>query len=283
MRRFQKPDTMREWSRAERRAGRRIAFVPTMGALHDGHLSLVELASRRADLVAVSIFVNPTQFGEGEDFETYPRDLERDAALLSGMGVDALFIPETGDIYREDYSTWVIEASVSRDWEGASRPDHFRGVATVVTKLLLIVEPDTLVLGQKDAQQVAVLRRVVEELHFGVELVVGPTVRESDGLALSSRNAHLSSDERKQAVCLWEALCEARRLFLEGEEDPGVITGAMRDRVEREPAASVDYAAALDPLTFKGVDVLGPAALFCLAVFIGETRLIDNELVKREG
>lgn len=283
MRRFQKPGPMREWSRAERHAGKRIAFVPTMGALHDGHFSLVELASRRADRVAVSIFVNPAQFGEGEDFETYPRDLERDAALLSGKGVDALFIPETGDIYPEDYSTWVIETSVSRDWEGATRPDHFRGVATIMTKLLLIVEPDMLVLGQKDAQQVAVLRRVVEELQFGVELVVGPTVRESDGLALSSRNAHLSSDDRKQAVCLWEALCEARRLFLEGEETPGVITGAMRDRVEREPVARVDYAAALDPLTFKGIDVLGPAALFCLAVFIGEIRLIDNELVKREG
>lgn len=283
MRRFHKPGPMREWSRAERRAGRRIAFVPTMGALHEGHLSLVELASRHADRVVVSVFVNPTQFGEGEDFEEYPKDLDRDCELLSGMGVDALFTPEAGDLYPDDFSTWVIETSVSSEWEGASRPDHFRGVATVVTKLLLIVEPDALVLGQKDAQQVAVLRRVMEELHFGVELVVGPTVREPDGLALSSRNAYLSSDERKQAVCLWEALCEARRLFLEGEDDPAVITGAMRDRVEREPAASVDYVAALDPLTFKGVDVMGPAALLCLAVFVGETRLIDNELVEREG
>jgi pantoate--beta-alanine ligase len=254
-----------------------------MGALHEGHLSLVELASRLADRVVVSVFVNPTQFGEGEDFEEYPRDLERDSGLLSNLGVDALFVPEAGDIYPEGYSTWVIETSVSSEWEGASRPDHFRGVATVVTKLLLIVEPDALVLGQKDAQQVAVLRRVMEELHFGVELVVGPTVRESDGLALSSRNAYLSKDERKQAVCLREALCEARRLFLEGEVDPTVITGAMRDRVEREPAASVDYVAALDPLNFKGVDELGSAVLFCLAVFIGKIRLIDNELVEREG
>lgn len=253
-----------------------------MGALHAGHLSLVELAADEADSTVVSIFINPAQFGQGEDFEEYPRNMERDIELLSEYRVDALFEPEVADIYPGEYSTWVDETGISDILEGISRPGHFRGVATVVTKLLLIVEPDMLVLGQKDAQQVAVLKKVISDLGFAVEVVVGPTIRESDGLALSSRNSYLSNEERVQAVCLFDALNEARRLVDSGEKVPEVVLTAMRDRIEKNPSARIDYIAAVDPRTLKPMESLRGEVLFDLAVFIGDTRLIDNELIGRE-
>jgi len=251
-----------------------------MGALHAGHLSLVELAAEYADLTVVSIFVNPAQFGTGEDLGAYPRDIEHDIGLLSDLPVAALFLPSDSDLYPGDYSTWVEETSISREWEGASRPDHFRGVTTIVARLLLAVEPEVLILGRKDAQQVAVISRMIRDLLLPVEVVTGATVRESDGLALSSRNAYLSNDERGQAVCLHEALSEALRLVSGGEVDPAVVMLQMRERIEREPDARIDYLAALDPGTFEPVESLRDGVIFCLAVHIGGTRLIDNEIVE---
>ncbi len=279
MLRLNEPSRMREWSRSQRSSGRSIALVPTMGAIHAGHLSLVDLAAEHADCVVVSIFVNPAQFGKGEDLGAYPRDLDRDIELLFDLPVEALFLPAESDLYPGDYSTWVEETSISQGWEGASRPDHFRGVTTIVTRLLLAVEPELLVLGQKDAQQVAVISRMIRDLLLPVEVMVGATVRESDGLALSSRNAYLSGDERGQAVCLFEALSEARRLVSGGEVDPVVVTRHMRERIEREPDARIDYLAALDPITFEPVDTIAGRVMFCLAVHIGRTRLIDNDIV----
>lgn len=279
MRRLQSATQMLEWSRRERCSGKGIAFVPTMGALHEGHLSLVDLAADRASRVVVSIFVNPAQFGPSKDLEQYPRDVERDLEMLSDRKVDVVFVPEEDVLYPAGCTTWVVETGLSEILEGASRPGHFRGVVTVVTKLLLIVEPDLLVLGQKDAQQVAVLRRLIHDLKFSVDVIVGPIIRESGGLALSSRNAYLSDDERRQAACLHESLFEARNLVRGGEDDAGVVLGAMRDRIEREPAVRIDYVVAVHPDTFEPATSLEGPTLFCVAVFVGDTRLIDNELV----
>ncbi len=274
---------MRSWTRSQRIKGATVAFVPTMGALHEGHLSLVALADEKADRVVASIFVNPTQFGPDEDLESYPRDLVDDVALLQERGVDAAFIPSEAEIYPPDASTWVVETERSAALEGASRLGHFRGVTTVVTKLLAIVEPDFLFLGQKDAQQAAVIARMVTDLRLPSEVVVGPTVRDSDGLALSSRNAYLSDTERRQAASLHESLQLAIRLVAEGEDSPEVVLEAMRGLIEEQPAARIDYLAAVDPETFNPVEDLSDGALFCLAVFIGSTRLIDNGLAVREG
>jgi len=282
MQRFQRPDQMLGWSRQQRCAGRTVAFVPTMGALHAGHLSLVDLATAAAECTAVSIYVNPTQFGPLEDFEQYPRDLDRDLELLYATGTDAVFIPDTGDLYPEGCTTWVVEEVLSERLEGASRPGHFRGVVTVVSKLLQIVEPDFLVLGQKDAQQVAVLRRLIYDLKYPVQLIVAPIIREPDGIALSSRNAYLSGEERKQAASLYESLCIARAMVEEGEEDPAAVMEAMRQRIEIEPSARIDYIAAVHPDTFEPLDSLSGTSLLCLAVFVGDTRLIDNEIVSRK-
>jgi len=254
-----------------------------MGALHQGHLSLVDLAVERADRVVVSIFVNPAQFGPSEDFDLYPRDLEGDLKLLSEREVDAVLIPDTGDLYPAGFTTWVVEEELSDKLEGAARPGHFRGVTTVVAKLLLVVEPDIMILGQKDAQQVAVLKRIIHDLMFPVDVIVGPIIRESDSIALSSRNAYLSGEERKQAVCLHDSLRLARKLVLEGEVDSGVVMDAMRERIESEPSTRVDYIAAVHPDTFETLDTLSDTTLFCLAVFVGDTRLIDNELIEREN
>jgi pantoate--beta-alanine ligase len=272
---------MLEWSRQQRCAGDVIAFVPTMGALHQGHLSLVDLAAERADRVVVSIFVNPAQFGPSEDLDLYPRDLEGDLKLLSEREVDAVLVPDTGDLYPDGFTTWVVEEELSDKLEGAARPGHFRGVTTVVTKLLLVVEPDIMILGQKDAQQVAVLKRIIHDLMFPVDVIVGPIIREPDSIALSSRNAYLSGEERKQSVCLHDSLRLARKLVLEGEVDSGVVMDAMRERIESEPSTRVDYIAAVHPDTFETLDTLSDTTLFCLAVFVGDTRLIDNELVER--
>ncbi len=283
MERFEQTAAIRAWSRAERVAGRTIAFVPTMGALHAGHLSLVDLAAERADRVVVSIFLNPTQFGPDEDLDRYPRDLQGDLDQLAQGPVDTVWIPTADEIYPPGYSTWVTEETVAAGLEGRIRPGHFRGVTTVVTRLLIAVEPDLLVLGEKDAQQAAVLTRLVRDLGFAVEVLVGPTVRSADGLALSSRNAYLSPAERKQAVCLSDALRSARELVNAGQRDAAALVAALRERIEREPDARIDYLAVVEPDSFQPLDRLETSARICLAVRIGTTRLIDNELVHRES
>jgi len=280
MERFSSPDPIRTWTRERRRAGERVALVPTMGALHEGHLSLVDLGRERADRVAASVFVNPTQFGPGEDLESYPRDLEGDLRKLADRGVDAVFTPEVDTMYPEGASTWVVETDLSARLEGEARPGHFRGVTTVVTKLLEAVGPDLLVMGQKDAQQAAVLRRMVRDLLMPVEVVTAPIVRAPDGLALSSRNAYLAPEERAQAVCLHEALQHARRRIREGDGTPAGVLEEMRGIIEARPDARVDYVAAVDPDSFQDVSDLSGRTLFLVAAFVGCTRLIDNEMVQ---
>lgn len=242
-----------------------------MGALHGGHLSLVESACRENDRVVVSIFVNPIQFGPGEDFDRYPRNPERDAELLAKAGVDAIYRPAVAAMYPPGSSTRIHVAGVSEPLEGKARPGHFEGVATVVAKLVTAVEPDRAYFGQKDAQQVAVVKRMARDLDFPVEVRVCPTVREPDGLALSSRNAYLTPEERKAAACLSSALRMAADAYARGERSPERLRQTLRERLEAEPLAKVEYAELVDPATFES-----PGSLAVLAVRIGRTRLIDN-------
>jgi len=256
-----------------------VGFVPTMGALHEGHLSLVRLARSRDSSVVVSVFLNPAQFGPGEDLAAYPRDLEGDLALLEKEGVDLVFAPAAEELYPQSFSTWVEVEGVSQRLEGASRPGHFRGVATVVAKLLNVVEPDRMYLGQKDAQQVVVLKRAVADLDVHTEVMVGPTVRERDGLAMSSRNRYLSPTERKAASVLYRALRAAERLWQEGERGGDRLRGEMTRVIEREPLARIDYVSVADAETLEELDRVDRPALASLAVRIGKTRLIDNVLL----
>lgn len=258
-----------------RRESKRIALVPTMGALHEGHLSLVRAAQQRADVVVVSIFVNPTQFGPGEDFEAYPRDLDRDLALLAAEGVDAAFTPTTEAMYASGAQVTVDPGPLGDVWEGASRPGHFRGVCTVVAKLLSLVGPDLAFFGEKDYQQLVIVRRMVADLDFPVKIVGCPIVRDADGLALSSRNAYLSPEERRAATVLYRALREAETLVCGGEADTGFVERAMRDTVEAEPLAALDYAALVDPQTLEPA-AAAPGARAIVAARVGTTRLIDN-------
>jgi pantoate--beta-alanine ligase len=258
-------------SRRWHRDGDTIGLVPTMGALHAGHLSLVDAACQANRKVVVSIFVNPIQFGPGEDFERYPRDPDRDGELLERAGVHAIYRPPLEVMYPPKSSTRVIVRGVSEPLEGAERPGHFDGVATVVTKLFGAVEPDRAYFGQKDAQQVAVVRRLARDLDTGVEICVCPTVREADGLALSSRNAYLSPEERKAAQSLSAALRLAAEAYADGKRDQDSLVGALRSRLMAEPLARIDYAEVVDPETFRP-----PGRLAVVAVRIGRTRLIDN-------
>jgi pantoate--beta-alanine ligase len=242
-----------------------------MGALHAGHLSLVEAARRENDIVVASAFVNPIQFGAGEDFDRYPRDPDRDARLFGQAGADAIYRPSTDVMYPDGASTRVHVSRVSEPLEGAARPGHFEGVATVVTKLFGAVEPDRAYFGQKDAQQVAVVKRLVRDLDLGVEIRVVPTVREADGLALSSRNVYLTLDQRKAAVALSEGLRATAGAYASGERRPDVLRAALVERLEAEPLAQVEYAELVDPETFRA-----PGRLAVLAVRFGKTRLIDN-------
>jgi pantoate--beta-alanine ligase len=271
---------MKEWSRNHLRQGRTIGLVPTMGYLHEGHLSLMRRARTENDLVAASIFVNPTQFGQNEDLDNYPRAPESDAAKCVDVGVDALFTPTPGEIYGPDFQTYVDVERVSGPLCGASRPGHFRGVATVVTKLFNIVGATAAYFGQKDYQQLQVIITMVRDLNMDIRIVPCPTLRESDGLAMSSRNSYLSPEERKQAVCLYQALNAADALFRKGEGNPEVYLSIMRDRVKQEPSAQIDYIELVDPRTLENLDhVDGSGALAILAVRIGKTRLIDNMLL----
>jgi len=253
-----------------------VGFVPTMGHLHEGHLALVKQASMENSAVIVSIYVNPTQFSLSEDFADYPRDLNRDLELLRREAVDIIFVPSDDEMYPPGFSSWVEVEEVTERLEGASRPRHFRGVATIVTKLLNIVRPTRAYFGQKDAQQVAVVKRIVADLNMGVEIVVVPTVRESDGLAMSSRNIYLSSRERQAATILFQSLMLARQLWQDGEKNTDKIQQQMTSLIQKEPLAQIDYISIADAETLEELKSIDRPALAVLAVRIGKTRLIDN-------
>ncbi|MBM3297193.1 MAG: pantoate--beta-alanine ligase [Candidatus Aminicenantes bacterium] len=261
-------------------AGRTIGLVPTMGYLHRGHLSLVRASKRAADVTVVSIFVNPAQFGPREDLKAYPRDLERDARLLRGEGADILFHPRPGDMYPTGYKTYVEVHELQNKLCGVSRPIHFRGVCTVVLKLFHIVRPDRAFFGQKDAQQAVILRRMVRDLDLDVRVDVRPIVREPDGLALSSRNAYLSPEERRAALVLTRSLKEAKISVSRGERRASAVLARLRARIAAEPPARLDYAAVVDPEELEPLKRIDRRALVALAVFIGRTRLIDNVTVR---
>ncbi|HSR20268.1 MAG TPA: pantoate--beta-alanine ligase [Anaerolineales bacterium] len=253
-----------------------LGLVPTMGYLHEGHLSLARRAREECRSVAVSIFVNPTQFGPGEDLSSYPRDLERDLHLLEAAQVDLVWTPTPEIMYPRGFQTWVEVSETSRPLEGAQRPGHFRGVATVVSKLFHAVQPARAYFGQKDAQQAAVIRQMTRDLNFPVEIVVCPTVREPDGLALSSRNTYLTPEQRRAAPVLYRALLAARAAYEEGERQAQALRRAATEVLSSEPLAQVQYVSCADPETLQELEQLGGRALLSLAVFFGKTRLIDN-------
>jgi pantoate--beta-alanine ligase len=256
-----------------------VGFVPTMGYLHEGHLTLVKRAKAENSSVVVSIFVNPTQFGPQEDFNKYPRDPKRDLALLEKERVDIVFMPSVVEMYPPQFSSWVEVGKISERLEGASRPGHFRGVATVVAKLFNIVQPDRAYFGQKDAQQLVVIKKMVADLNMNLEIVGVPTVREPDGLAMSSRNTYLNAEERKAALVLYQALTLAQKLFSQGEKDAQTIRRQMTDLIQKQPLAKIDYISIADAETLDELDIARPPALVSLAVKIGRTRLIDNVVV----
>jgi len=269
---------LRDLVRDARASGRTVGFVPTMGALHAGHFSLVRLARQESDLVVVSIFVNPLQFAPGEDLARYPRKEEEDRAALEREGADVVYLPDAAAMYPPGFSTAVVVSGVSEGGEGAARPGHFGGVATVVAKLFLQVQPDVAVFGRKDLQQVAVVRRMIRDLDFPIRLVVGETLREPDGLALSSRNAYLSPEQRRLAAALSRALFEARDRASRGERDAAALTSGIRRELEAA-GLGVDYVDAIDPETMAPVTDAATGTALAAAVRVGATRLIDNVLV----
>ena len=265
-----------------REQDRTVGLVPTMGALHEGHLSLVREARRMCDVVVVSVFVNPTQFGPGEDFEHYPRDLTKDTALLTDYNVDYIFAPPVEEIYPKGFSTYVNVEGLSEQLEGSSRPGHFRGVATVVTILLNTIRPDFAFFGQKDAQQALVIRRLVRDLAFDTEIVILPIVREDSGLAISSRNLYLTPDEQKSATILHKALVQAKQAFKEGERNSSRLTDLIRQTIESEPRARLDYVNVSDAETLEKLDRVDERpTLIALAAYVGKTRLIDNMILNK--
>lgn len=265
-----------------RRDGRRIAVVPTMGALHEGHLALIREARTRADAVVVTLFVNPAQFGDGEDLERYPRNRDRDASLAGDAGADVLFAPDAAAMYGPGYQTYLTVDQVSLPLEGAARPGHFRGVATIVAKLFIVTSPHVAVFGQKDAQQVVVVRRLIRDLGFDIEVVVVPTVREPDGLALSSRNAYLTPKLRGEAPVLFASLRKAEELIAAGERSGETIVGAMRAMIESRTGGVIDYCSVADSDSLQELRQIpdGSSVLVSLAVRFGTTRLIDNIQVR---
>ena len=274
---------MRAASRAARRAGKRLGFVPTMGALHEGHLSLVGAARSSCDALAASIFVNPTQFAPNEDLAKYPRSFERDRELLEREGVELLFAPSVEEMYPAGAVTWVTVEGLSDKLDGRSRPGHFRGVATVVAKLFHIVEPDAAFFGQKDAAQVAIIRRMVRDLNLPMEIVVCPIVRESDGLAMSSRNAYLDVEQRKRALALHRALTRVQRMADGGQRKTPELVAAGRAELAGESSVRLDYLEIVDPDTLDPVDSISSGALVAVAAFVGTTRLIDNILLGKSA
>ena len=268
-------DLVGEW----KKEGLTIGLVPTMGYLHEGHGSLVTSAKRDNDIVVVSIFVNPMQFGPKEDLSSYPRDLERDSAYCKSLGVDLLFHPEPEEMYPEGFTTFVDMTVLTEELCGLSRPTHFRGVCTVVNKLFNIVEPDRAYFGEKDAQQLAIIRHMAEDLNMNVEVVGCPTVREEDGLAKSSRNVYLSEDERKAARILSQSIDLGKKMVANGCSDADEIVKAMKEKIRTEPLAKIDYVKAVDGRTMQQIKTIRHPALIAMAVYIGKTRLIDNFII----
>jgi pantoate--beta-alanine ligase len=280
---------MQAWAEEERQAGRRVALVPTLGALHEGHLALVRTAKAEAESVIVSIFVNPTQFGPDEDYDEYPRTLERDQEKLEALGgVEAVFAPSVEEMYPhgpENAKTWIGVEDLTEHLCGAHRPGHFRGVALIVAKLFLACRPHVAVFGEKDAQQLVILRRMARELHFGIEIEGVPIVREEDGLAVSSRNEYLSDEERAQAVVLSRAVAEARALVENGEQDAQAVVRTMHDELGEAPLAEVEYASVVDAETLAPTGRIraGREVLAAVAVYFDDTRLIDSAFVRAPG
>jgi pantoate--beta-alanine ligase len=269
-------ENMRSACRAARGSGKRLGFVPTMGALHEGHISLVRAAKASCDLVAASIFVNPTQFGPNEDLAKYPRDFERDRDLLQKAGVELLFAPSIEEMYPPGAVTWVTVEELSSRLDGRSRPGHFRGVTTVVAKLFHIVQPDAAFFGQKDAAQLAIIRRMVRDLDFSVEVVACPIMREPDGLAMSSRNAYLDPLQRKQALVLHRSLTRVKKLWDAGERDAAKLAAVGRAEVAQENSVRLDYFEIVDAQSLEPVENVAEGALVAVAAYVGPTRLIDN-------
>ena len=268
---------MQNRCREEKLKGRKIGFVPTMGALHKGHLALIQKAREDCDFVVVSIFVNPTQFGAGEDFERYPRDLSKDLRFCEEEGVDVVFAPSVQDMYPEDFSTWVeVKGRLTETLEGSFRPGHFRGVTTVVAKLFNIVSPDVSYFGRKDYQQALIVKKMVRELNIATQIVLLPTVREEDGLASSSRNKYLSDEERKKARVLYRSLLRAKTEIEDGEDNPSRIISSMEDLIREEGPLRIDYIAIVDPDTLEPVERIEGKVLIAIAAQVGKTRLIDN-------
>lgn len=271
-----KPADVQAQVRAWKREGLTVGLVPTMGYLHEGHVSLIKRAAAECDRVVVSVFVNPTQFGPSEDLEAYPRDIEHDKALIAENGGTLLFAPAPEDMYVPGASTWVTVEGLTRELCGRSRPIHFRGVATVVCKLMNIAQPDRAYFGQKDAQQLAVIRRMVADLNMPLQVVGCPIVREADGLAKSSRNTYLSASERRAALILSKGLEAGKALLAAGETNTAPVVARIREVIESEPLARVDYVQAVDADTIELVETTAKRTLFAVAVYIGKTRLIDN-------
>ena len=267
---------LRRWVCAERAAGRRVALVPTMGYLHAGHLALVDEARRRADTVVMSVFVNPLQFGPNEDLARYPRDLPRDRRLAEGRGVDALFVPSEAAIYPAGSEIRIVPGPTADRWEGAARPGHFTGVLTVVAKLFHLVEPDLAAFGRKDVQQATLIRQMVHDLDWPLTVVIVPTVREPDGLALSSRNAYLTPEERRRAVVLSASLRAAHEAFKAGARRAEEVAAAIHGVLETEPALTVEYVAVAEPVRLAPVETVDADTVVALAARLGSTRLIDN-------
>jgi len=277
---FDTVSALRKFLATHRAASKRIGLVPTMGYLHAGHISLVHAARQECDLVVMSIFVNPKQFGPQEDFATYPRDMEGDLRQAHEAGVDVVFAPVVEEMYPPDFLTEVSVRELTAPLCGASRPGHFNGVTTVVAKLFNIVGPDRAYFGQKDYQQVLVIRKMATDLHMPLEVITCPTVREPDGLAMSSRNAYLSPAERQAALVLWRALRLAEEHLAQGERQGARLAATLRDFIAQEPLARIDYVAVCDPNTLREVEQLSGTVLVALAVYLGQTRLIDNAILR---
>ena len=276
---FGDPAAMRAWSQARRAGGATIALVPTMGALHDGHRVLVDEAQRRATAVIVSIFVNPIQFDRHIDFDRYPRAIEDDLAACRAAGVDAVYAPSAATMYPPGFQTRVVPGSLAESLEGEMRPGHFEGVTTVVTKLLAATVPDVAIFGQKDFQQLAIVRRMVADLDLGIEIVGVPTSREADGLARSSRNVRLPADDRAAAVVISTALKAAAAAYADGERDGDRLRATVSERIEREPRAKAEYVAVVDASTLEPLTTVDRPAVILTAVWFGDVRLIDNQLL----
>ena len=274
-----KVDEVRSQVKAWRKEGLRVGLVPTMGYLHEGHGSLIKRAVEENDRVVVSVFVNPTQFGPTEDLEAYPRDFAKDQAFCESLGASLIFHPEPEEMYAPDFCTWVDMDVLSKTLCGKSRPIHFRGVCTVCSKLFHIVAPDRAYFGQKDAQQLAIIRRMVRDLNMDLEIVGCPIIREEDGLAKSSRNTYLSPEERQAALILSQSIFLGQKMAEEGEKDTAVIKKAMIDKIESEPLARIDYVEIVDGISMQPVDRIEGPILAAIAVYIGKTRLIDNFIV----